>query len=684
MIYLNQRTETEIFMKKLLKLTVILLMTAVLCIAFSACSDEHKHKLTYHGAVEPKCNVEGNVEYWECGDCNKKFLDEAATKEAKKPSELILEMTDCNFRGCVCTDCGSGEHVLKYYQGILPSCYSYGLKEHWLCHICELKFSDSEANAEITDVVIEPIHVGGSEVRDKVTPTDEHEGYTGNTYCLGCDSIISVGSSIPKLDHVHSIVHYPKVNATCTTDGNVEYWACTRCLKKYSDVETVTEISEVVIKGSHSISLVSATEPTCLSEGNEAYYQCSKCGNSYYDEKGNLRIRDLSAVLLPNVPCYYSNSICIWCRKHAEYFVPSLAVADDSYLIITGIDEYYGNDIVIEKSYGGLPVKEIADGAFAYCTDITTVTLPDGIVRIGEEAFAGCTSLVSINLPKSLYYIEDNAFSGCHKLFEVINRSSLTVLPGRTAYGMVGYYAKTIHSEKSKITQSGDFLFGVYGGVNYLLGYKGDEAIVELPISFNGSRYRIYKYAFAYNTDIISINIPYYVSGIDSNAFVGCSRIVEVINKSALKIKIGDSDNGGIAAFALEVHSGAGKTAVKDGFVFYTVNEENYLVGYQGFEESITLPSSYNGKAYAVYNGAFANCHGLISVNTGGATALGDRAFYGCRSLRTVVLNTPTKAVGSSAFQCCTALETVTIRGTVTSIGSNVFYMCGKLKSKPF
>ena len=132
------------------------------------------------------------------------------------------------------------------------------------------------------------------------------------------------------------------------------------------------------------------------------------------------------------------------------------------------------------------------------------------------------------------------------------------------------------------------------------------------------------------------------------------------------------------------MHSGAGKTAVKDGFVFYTVNEENYLVGYEGFEESITLPSSYNGKAYAVYNGAFANCHGLISVNKGGATALGDRAFYGCRSLRSVVLNTPTKAVGSSAFQCCTALETVTVRGTVTSIGSNVFYMCGKLKSKPF
>jgi hypothetical protein len=52
---------------------------------------------------------------------------------------------------------------------------------------------------------------------------------------------------------------------------------------------------------------------------------------------------------------------------------------------------------------------------------------------------------------------------------------------------MVGYYAKVIHGENSKITRNGDFLFGTYEGVNYLLGYRGDEAILELPISFNGS-----------------------------------------------------------------------------------------------------------------------------------------------------------------------------------------------------
>ena len=41
----------------------------------------------------------------------------------------------------------------------------------------------------------------------------------------------------------HSMVHTPKKDATCTEDGNVEYWYCETCDKYFSDAEGENEIS---------------------------------------------------------------------------------------------------------------------------------------------------------------------------------------------------------------------------------------------------------------------------------------------------------------------------------------------------------------------------------------------------------------------------------------------------------
>ena len=43
-------------------------------------------------------------------------------------------------------------------------------------------------------------HTGGTEIRDKKEATTSAEGYTGDTYCLGCGEKIAAGTTIPKLD----------------------------------------------------------------------------------------------------------------------------------------------------------------------------------------------------------------------------------------------------------------------------------------------------------------------------------------------------------------------------------------------------------------------------------------------------------------------------------------------------
>ncbi|MBR3243393.1 MAG: hypothetical protein IKF90_11970 [Parasporobacterium sp.] len=49
--------------------------------------------------------------------------------------------------------------------------------------------------------------------------------------------ITLTGTSIPEEPHVHSLEKKNAVAATCTTDGNIEYWMCKTCGELFSDVE---------------------------------------------------------------------------------------------------------------------------------------------------------------------------------------------------------------------------------------------------------------------------------------------------------------------------------------------------------------------------------------------------------------------------------------------------------------
>ena len=64
-----------------------------------------------------------------------------------------------------------------------------------------------------------------------------------------------------------------------------------------------------------------------------------------------------------------------------------------------------------------------------YKKNDSSVTVPEGVVAIGEEAFMGKSTLEVVHLPDSLRSIERHAFSGCHKL------SSLVFPEGITNFG---------------------------------------------------------------------------------------------------------------------------------------------------------------------------------------------------------------------------------------------------------
>ena len=62
--------------------------------------------------------------------------------------------------------------------------------EKAVCEICNAAYGELNASN----------HTGGIEVRGRVEATTSADGYTGDTYCKGCNTKIATGESIPKKD----------------------------------------------------------------------------------------------------------------------------------------------------------------------------------------------------------------------------------------------------------------------------------------------------------------------------------------------------------------------------------------------------------------------------------------------------------------------------------------------------
>ncbi len=58
----------------------------------------------------------------------------------------------------------------------------------------------------------------------------------------------------------------------------------------------------------------------------------------------------------------------------------------------------------------------LGNGAFGYCTSLTSIEIPNSVTTIGDAAFYGCTSLTSIEIPNSVTTIGGLAFERCVSL----------------------------------------------------------------------------------------------------------------------------------------------------------------------------------------------------------------------------------------------------------------------------
>lgn len=82
---------------------------------------------------------------------------------------------------------------------------------------------------------------------------------------------------------------------------------------------------------------------------------------------------------------------------------------------------YFGGNITptVPTTVDGRTVTGIAALAFLNRTELTSVTVSEGITQIGVRAFEGCTSLTAVSLPASIQRILSLAFESCTALTSV-------------------------------------------------------------------------------------------------------------------------------------------------------------------------------------------------------------------------------------------------------------------------
>ena len=99
---------------------------------------------------------------------------------------------------------------------------------------------------------------------------------------------------------------------------------------------------------------------------------------------------------------------------------------------IYSYDNEYSGDVVIPEtvSYYGITfsVTTLGDDCFAYCSSLTSITIPNSVTSLGSYCFSGCSSLTSITIPNSVTGVGNSCFAYCSSLTSITIPNSVTVL----------------------------------------------------------------------------------------------------------------------------------------------------------------------------------------------------------------------------------------------------------------
>ncbi len=169
-------------------------------------------------------------------------------------------------------------------------------------------------------------------------------------------------------------------------------------------------------------------------------------------------------------------------------------------------------------------VTSIGNQAFYYCTNLTSITIPNSITSIGNNAFYRCTSLSSITIPNSVTSIGNNAFYSCTSLSSMTIPNSVTSIDRYAFFGIsnIIYNGNATGNPWGASCINGFYSDSLYYSDSSKTDLRSAHKNIHNVIIPN-SVTNIGNYAFYYCTNLSSITIPNTVTNIENYAFMATS-----------------------------------------------------------------------------------------------------------------------------------------------------------------
>lgn len=329
------------------------------------------------------------------------------------------------------------------------------------------------------------------------------------------------------------------------------------------------------------------------------------------------------------------------------------------------------------------------------CTNLVSVTLPEGLLEISTKSFENCTKLVSINIPSTVTSIGSYAFKGCTGLKSMIMPSALTKI-WQYAFQDSGLESISLNEgltsiesqafDGTKITE-----IRIPSTVNSCPKWDGVTALetIYCPAKFanrlyanSGNESGTIKHLYITSGEtvrapkvkgLLSISLPASITD-ESLDLSDCRALCQVTNLSACEVTLPDDFMGEYRTSESTALQGV---FAKDdrGMITFTYNNKVIACSYQGDKTSIVANDLGGYTDISAY--AFNKSEITDVVIPSNIKSIGYCAFNKCTALENVVMQSGVEKLSDEAFFNCSAMKSVYIPASVTTIVGAPFMYCG-------